>query len=298
MRIKRAKRVNREELAAFLRAHRNSLSPEAVGLPRDARRRAPGLRRAEVAQLSGVGVTWYTWLEQARTIQVSAHFLHRLARALRLDSAEEKHLFALCELPPPERVDARRAEVSEGLRRFLDAFPGPAYLHTLAWDLLHWNTAATALYGDLSWVPPHQRNALRLIFLDARLKSQMLGWDQWARTMLARFRLDAAAILTDPRVIDLIEELKRESQEFRDWWSKPEVVGRDETPRNYRHPAAGTLAFLPTTLAVDHAPGLRIRVFTAQDVSTQNKMRNLVDALVERDPAGRRVADRLVTAPD
>ena len=272
---------DREELAAFLRARRGRLSPEQVGLPRSARRRVQGLRREEVALLAGVGVTWYTWLEQAKNIRVSGQFLERLANALRLDNAEKKHLFALCGVPLQECAGRTRIEASENLKRMLEAFPGPAYmLTTRRWDMVYWNTAVTAMCGPF---PLGGTNGMELVFLDPYHRSLMLDWERWARVVLAKFRLDVASVLNEPDVVELIEKLKRGSPEFRRWWPEPLVVGRDEDTRIYVNPEVGRLVFTPATFLVEHVPGLRMRTFTPKDVSTAEKMRYLIARVGDSD---------------
>jgi transcriptional regulator with XRE-family HTH domain len=263
----------REELATFLRTRRQKLTPEQVGLPRGFRRRTPGLRREEVAQLAGVGVTWYTWLEQARDIGVSVHFLERLSNALKLNDAEHRHLFDLCQLPIPRRINAQ-IEVSEGLKRMVDAVSAPAYLLTTRrWDIVYWNTAVTAVCAPF----PTDPNAMELVFLDEHHKSLMRDWEPWARAVVAKFRLDIASVLNEPDVVQLIEKLMHGSAEFRRWWSEPDVLGRDEYTRTYVHPAVGDIIVTPTAFIVEHVPGLRFRVFTPADSAAAEKMRRLVD---------------------
>ena len=267
----------REELAAFLRAQRSKLSPEQVGLPRGMRRRVRGLRREEVALLAGVGLTWYTWLEQAKDIRVSPHFLERLSKALRLDSAEKKHLFALGQVPFQECSESSRFEVSENLKRMLEAFPGPAYmLTTRRWDMIYWNTAVTALCGPF---PINDPNAMELMFLDKYHMSLMHNWEPWARKALAKFKLDVAPFMNDPDVVELIEKLRHGSEAFRQWWPESQVVGRDEEARTYVHPEAGKLTFTPAAFVVEHVPGVRFRAHTPVDTSTTEKMRHLIDRL-------------------
>src|SRR5690242_3470091 len=138
----------RVELAQFLRTRRARVLPVDVGLPGGGRRRTPGLRREEVAQLADVGVSWYTWLEQGRDIHVSEPLLERLARALRLTPTERAHLFALAQGRPAASPLIAPAGVSEALQRVLDVHPFPALVATMRWDYLAWNTAAVRLYGD------------------------------------------------------------------------------------------------------------------------------------------------------
>lgn len=265
---------HRTRLTKFLRACRSRLSPEELGLPTKGRRRASGLCRDEVAFLAGVSVNWYTWLEQARDIKVSVSFLDRLSRALRLNDAEMRHLFDLCRLPMPGHLHSTNFVVSENLKRMVDTVPGPAYLMTTRrWDLVYWNTAVAATCHPL---PQQNVNAMELIFLNEHHKSLMQNWEPWARTVVAKFRLDVGSVLAEPDVAGLIEKLTSGSAEFRDWWSEPNVVGIDESPRTYVHSAVGELMFTPAAFVVEHSPGLRLRVFTALNVETAKKVNHLV----------------------
>lgn len=267
------KLADRAELAAFLRTHRSKLSPEQVGLPRGGRRRVHGLKREEVAQLSGVGVTWYTWLEQARNIRVSAHFLERLSKALRLNSAEKKHLFALCRVALPQPPSSKRPKLSESLRRFIDAFPGPAYFMVpQTWDMVYWNIAMAAMF-----VRPFPPNVMEFMFLDSDNRPSMGDWRSWGRTSVAKFKLDVAPVMNEPEIVKLIDKLKRGSSEFRQWWQEPGVVGRDEHPRTWTHPRVGEMTFTQSTFTVDHAPNLRLRAFTAMDAATIEKTQQLIE---------------------
>src|SRR3984893_12738946 len=141
--------ARRRESGDFLRSRRERLAPASVGLPNGFRRRTPGLRREEVALLAGVGTTWYTWLEQGRDVRPSTEVLSALADALRLDSAERRHLFVLNDRPPPEPRPAGPERVGEPLRRMLESLTGqPAYVLGRRWDVLAWNRAAEVLFGD------------------------------------------------------------------------------------------------------------------------------------------------------
>src|SRR4051794_32834901 len=155
----------RQELADFLRQRRAAIGPEEVGLPAGGRRRTPGLRREEVAQLAGVGTTWYTWLEQARDVRASLEVLEALSRALRLTPAERTHLILLGrgEEPPPVKTPAER--VAPTLRRLIENLgANPAFILGRRWDYLAWNDAATMLLGDLGTLPPGTRNHVWLTF--------------------------------------------------------------------------------------------------------------------------------------
>jgi transcriptional regulator with XRE-family HTH domain len=144
--IDRTRDGRRGELAAFLRARRSRISPTDVGLPPGSRRRTPGLRREEVAQLAGIGVTWYTWLEQGRPIRASVQVLDAVARTLRLDQAEIEHLYRLADVPGAP-VEAPVAEVPPALHEILRSLePLPAMLLNARFDKLASNQAQQHLF--------------------------------------------------------------------------------------------------------------------------------------------------------
>src|SRR6185369_16237882 len=141
--------AKRREFGTFLRSRREKLRPEDLGLPPGFRRRTPGLRREEVAMLTGVGTTWYTWLEQGRNVQPSPEVLAALAKALRLDHAERNHIFVLNNRAIPEPVATDPEHVGPPLRRILERLTTqPAYVLGRRWDILAWNRAATVMFGD------------------------------------------------------------------------------------------------------------------------------------------------------
>jgi transcriptional regulator with XRE-family HTH domain len=234
----------REELADFLRTRRASLLPEHVGLPNGGRRRTPGLRREEVAQLAGVGTTWYTWLEQGRDVRASLDVLEALARALRLTPAERGHLVLLGrgEQGPACRPPAERA--SPTLKRLVENLgPSPAYILGRRWDYLAWNDALRLVF---SWEPgrdPSTRNHIWLTFMDPARRELMPDWERGARRLVAKFRADSARHIGDPAFERLIGSLRAASPEFRKWWERHEVAGGGEGRKELRHPAAGTLVF-------------------------------------------------------
>jgi transcriptional regulator with XRE-family HTH domain len=234
----------RAELADFLRTRRASLLPEHVGLPNGGRRRTPGLRREEVAQLAGVGTTWYTWLEQGRDVRASLDVLEALARALRLTPAERGHLVLLgrgeqgpaCP-PPAERASSTLKRLVENLG------PSPAYILGRRWDYLAWNDACRVVF---SWEPgrdPSTRNHIWLTFMDPARRELMPDWERGARRLVAKFRADSARHIGDPAFERLIASLRAASPEFRKWWERHEVASGGEGRKELRHPIAGTLVF-------------------------------------------------------
>ncbi|WP_394824676.1 helix-turn-helix transcriptional regulator [Pendulispora albinea] len=269
----------RRELGAFLKSRRARIAPRDVGLAGDVRRRTPGLRREEVALLAGVGVTWYTWFEQGRDIQVSAHFLERVARALRLDAAERAHLFALAQNRPPPQAPGPASTVTPPLRRMLDSLPGPAYIKTARWDVLAWNPALVAVFGDLARIAPAHRNMLWLVFADPEYRGTMSDWEPDARSMLAKFRLEYGRHGDHPDFVRLVRELSDASPEFRRWWPEQDVLGAVEGVKRFRHPVAGEIEFEHTTFMLDHAPDLRLVVYTPLPGKDARKVRRLRQSL-------------------
>ncbi len=237
-------RLRREELADFLRTRRAALKPEDVGLPAGGRRRTPGLRREEVAQLAGVGTTWYTWLEQGRDVRASLDVLEALAKALRLDQAERNHLILLGrgEAAPPCKNPAER--VSPTLRRLIENLgPNPAYVLGRRWDYLAWNDAAVALLGDFGAIPRAARNHAWQTFTDPTRREMFSDWERSSRVMVAKFRADSARHIGDPEFESLIRALRNTSPEFSRAWDRHEVSTSGEGRKDLHHPVAGLMSF-------------------------------------------------------
>ncbi|HET8912931.1 MAG TPA: helix-turn-helix transcriptional regulator, partial [Ktedonobacteraceae bacterium] len=215
----------RLDLADFLRTRRMRLLPEQVGLIGGGRRRTPGLRREEVAQLANVGVSWYTLLEQGRDIHPSSEVLHSIADGLQLTSDERQHLFLLADQPYlVDRQDSQE-QVSPALQRVLDALnPVPAYIIGRRWDYLAWNTAAERVLLLSNSVPPHDYNAVWRMFanpLSRRVYNPT--WEQIAQKVLAEFRADSVRFADEEWFKRLISDLQSESPEFRAWWPRHDV---------------------------------------------------------------------------
>src|SRR5260370_11807052 len=193
-----ANEARRREFGAFLRSRRERLTPASVGLPDGFRRRTPGLRRDEVALLAGVGTTWYTWLEQGRDVRASPEVLSALADALRLDPAERRHLFALDNRAPPEPPRTGPEIVEEPLRRMLASLTGqPAYVLGRRWDILAWNRAAAALFGDYAALQGDERNIMHLVFANAAHRQLLIHRQTLPPISLAMFRADSPRFAGD-----------------------------------------------------------------------------------------------------
>jgi transcriptional regulator with XRE-family HTH domain len=263
----------RAELADFLRRRRALLQPEEVGLPGGGRRRTPGLRREEVAQLAGVGATWYTWLEQGRDVRASLEVLEAVARALRLTAAERTHLVLLGrgEEPPPCKSDER---VSATMRRLIENLgPNPAYMLGRRWDYLAWNRAASAVFGDLGAVPRASRNHVWLYFMDPARRELFPDWERTSRLMVAKFRADSARHIGDPEFEQLIGTLRRSSPEFCKAWQRHEVARTGEARKEVQHPVVGRLVFEHAVFNPSDTPGQRMILYSPlPDHDTQVKL--------------------------
>ena len=266
-------------LGAFLRSRRERLSPAQVGLAAGFRRRTPGLRREEVALLAGVGVTWYTWLEQGREVHASAEVLAAVADALRLDAAERHHLFVLSERPPPAAKPSEREIVEPSVQRMLDSLAGqPAYVTGRRWDVLAWNRAAVTVFGDYGKLEGDERNLMHLVFANARYRRLLVDWEEVARVSLAMFRADSARYAGNAEFERLVERLLRESVEFRTWWPKHEVVSRLSSTKRIRHPRRGSMTFEYCTFAITDGSDRKLTVLTPlPEQKTIEKLRCLLD---------------------
>jgi transcriptional regulator with XRE-family HTH domain len=266
----------RHELRAFLRSRRARLSPADVGLPDDARRRTPGLRREELAALAGVGVSWYTWLEQGRDIHPSPDVLDALARALRLDQAERTTLFALAraELPLPADPGPARVDGLGDDRALLAAIvhglhPNPAYLLGPMTRILAWNGAASAVFGSPDHLPPERRSLLWMLLVDAGGAWDNPGREATARNMLARFRAEYAQHAGEPAYERYVEDLREQSPSFARWWGEHEIADTQRGTKTIEHPALGTLRLHHAQTVPTGAPELRLTVYAPADAATR-----------------------------
>ncbi|MEO8970554.1 MAG: helix-turn-helix transcriptional regulator [Ktedonobacteraceae bacterium] len=270
----------RQYLADFLRTRRMRLSPEQVGLISGGRRRTPGLRREEVAQLANVGVSWYTLLEQGRDIHPSREVLHSIADGLQLTSAERQHLFLLADQQHPVGTQVSHEQVSPALRRVLDALnPIPAYIIGRRWNFLAWNTAAEHVLLLSKSVPPYEYNAVWRMFANP-LSHHIYNpeWELVAQRVLAEFRADSVRYADDEWFKRLIADLQRVSPEFRAWWPRHDVRGRADGRKDIEHPLVGCLMFEHTTLQVPIMPELKIMIYTPlPETDTLEKLQQLMD---------------------
>src|SRR5690242_2358140 len=211
-------------LGTYLKDRRGKLDAAALGFPLK-RRRTPGLRREEVAHRANVSATWYTWLEQGRGGAPSAEVLDRIARALLLTDVEREHVFLLGLGRAPDMHATPTEGVTSRMQRLLDALElAPALIKSATWDVVAWNAAAAAVLTDYSALAPDERNILRLIFCDERVRAAQYDWDNVARFVVSAFRADAARAGARARVDALVAELSERSPEFAAMWRANEVA--------------------------------------------------------------------------
>jgi len=249
--------TRRERLGAFLRAHRARLAPEHVGLPAGGRRRTPGLRREEVAQLAGISATWYVRIEQGREVAASISALDRIARALRLTAAERAHLFTLADRHDPLAGAAGGGEDRlASLRASVMTMTAPAYILDRRWNARGWNPPAARLFRD--WLSAPDPNLLRYVFLDPAAPGFIVNWEDRARRLVAECRADFARQHEDDAGRTLIAELRAGSPAFAAWWDEQHVLDPEGGERRFLHPEDGPLAYEQVNFLPTAAPGFRI----------------------------------------
>lgn len=267
------------KLGTFLRDRRMRLDPAAFGFA-TGRRRTQGLRREEVAQRANISPTWYTWLEQGRGGAPSADVLNRIATGLMLTEPEREHLFMLGLGRPPEVRYKSVDSVTPRLQRVLDALdPSPAIIKTATWDVVAWNRAAAAMLTDYSKLPREQRNILRLMFGNSRVRDAQDDWQSVARFVVGSFRADAVRAGAGAEVAELVEELSRVSPEFAALWRDNDVVpAHGEGVKRLRHPEIGLIELEFSVFAVDGRPELGMIVYNPVTQSDAERIRSLIAA--------------------
>jgi transcriptional regulator with XRE-family HTH domain len=270
----------RIELGAFLRARRARLRPADVGLPDDGDpglRRTPGLRREEVAQLSGISVTWYTWLEQGRNVSASAQVVDALARALLLDPDQHRHLRGLAGLATPTG-DTAVDHVLPRLQRLVDAAaPKIASIYDAHLDYVVWNTSYERLRNDPGTLPGHRRNLLWMMFTDAENRARMVRWESAARAVLGQFRATLGQRPDDPRFAVLVSELTEVSPEFRAWWTEYPIRQFRPATIEIDHPEIGRLGLEMFQLHPVEHPDLLMVLQVPAEEDGLRRMTELLD---------------------
>jgi len=271
--------LRRRELGAFLRSRRERIRPEQVGLRSLRRRRTPGLRREEVAQLAGVGVTWYTWLEQGRDINPSAQVLDAIARTLQFDVHEHSHLFTLAGVATTTIADECQA-LCPTIQPLIDQLePFPAMVVNSRLDLLAYNRVYASFFDELETIPIEDRNILWLVFTHPQWQAAVVDWDDAVGNLVAEYRAAMADHLDDPAWEALVARLHRASPEFTAVWERHDVQAVQGRLKRAKHPTAGLLKLEYTNLWVGQQVGTRIVAFTPVDERTRERLELLHESL-------------------
>ncbi|HTJ57778.1 MAG TPA: helix-turn-helix transcriptional regulator [Devosiaceae bacterium] len=252
----------RAELGEFFRSHRERLTPDMFGMDFGTRRRTPGLRREEVAQLAGVSATWYTWIEQGRDLSVSPAALSRLAQIMRLTAAERGYLFELAGKRDPETPpDLPPGDLGRELGPVVAAIATPAYVLDRAWNTLAWNEAATKLF--VGWLDGEsERNLLAYVFLNPVARTLIADWETRASRLAAEFRADYSRHLAAPDTREVVERLREQSPFFDRAWQAHAVTDREGGERTFNHPADGFLRYEQTTFLLARHQEVKLVVLT------------------------------------
>ncbi|MFI6523550.1 helix-turn-helix transcriptional regulator [Streptomyces uncialis] len=279
----------RAELAAFLRSRRGRVAPADVGLAPGIRRRTPGLRREEVAQLAGVGVTWYTWLEQGRPINASTQVLDAVARTLRLDHAEREHLYRLAGVPTvPPTAAVEERPLGPEVQLILDALgPLAAAVYSSRFDLKAWNATYARLFHGFVAEPPERRNVLRQHFTARSCCNLFIDPIADVTPMVAMLRAAFGRHLTDPSWTRFVHGLAAASPEFARMWSAHDVAEPGPRTRVLHYDEVGEVRLTSTSLDLAGTPETRIVVHTPAD----DRSRDRVTALLAHPPARCSAAD-------
>jgi transcriptional regulator with XRE-family HTH domain len=267
--------LRRKELGAFLRSRRERITPEQVNMPTAGRRRTPGLRREEVALLAGVGVTWYTWLEQGRDINVSVQVIDAIARTLMLDPHERGHLLTLAN----SGLGATESECQNlpaATQTILDQLqPYPAYVANPRMDILAFNRAYAHMIDDISQLPFEDRNSMWLMFTNPAWRASVPNWEQASCNVVGRFRAAMAKHVGEPGWKSLVHRLKAASPEFTELWERNVVLPNRNLAKEIVNQHVGRLRVDYTYLWLTENGGHRMITYTPMDEDTRRKLIHL-----------------------
>jgi transcriptional regulator with XRE-family HTH domain len=273
--------IRLQALSVFLKNQRAKLNPEALGFPAGTRRRTPGLRREEVAQLAGVSTTWYTWLEQGRDVKASASVLDCIATALQMNADERKYLHSLAFESGSEPVPPRQepVQLSPSLRKIITELAYcPVIVSDRMCNIVGWNPAAAYVFLDFAQIPPEERNMIRLLFTRKEFRRLAVNWEQFSSSFLSMFRSYYGEYVGDGWYEDFLEEMMGEHPDFKAMWENSQVSYAPEVHLEFRHARAGRMVYELTSLKVYGPDDLRCNVYTpAPDTNTEAKLRQLME---------------------
>ena len=267
--------AHRRQLSEFLKNCRQRLTPEELGLPTGGRRRTPGLRREDVAALAGVSVTWYTWLEQGRDIQVSAKVLDQISLTLRLSPEEREYLYSLAQRRPAPPLASENVEVSETLIRLINAVDFPALVMTERWDVLASNAANNAVFVNYMKRPPDDRNLFKILIDNTEYPQPPEVYEALVASIVPKFRVDYSQSANTDSFDALIEELIAASPSFREHWEAPEYEFSRAGLDVAHHPQFGGIRYEYSTYIPEGHPILRLLVCVPVDEEAAEKFRSV-----------------------
>jgi transcriptional regulator with XRE-family HTH domain len=267
--------AQRDELTRFLKSARARINPTDVGLPAGERRRARGLRREEIASLSGMSVTWYTWFEQGREVQLSAAMLERLSRTLKLSAEEREFLFALAQHRPPPLSVTRDDVIRPSTQHLMDNLSLPAQVITDDWTVIGWNGLVTRVFRDYSSLPAEDRNLLKILVLSERYQEDPERYRSMMQRLTARFKWDYSRTARVEVFDALIAEMLERSETFREFWDESEIVAHFEDIHTATVPGIGKITLRHTSYAIEEAPSQRLMVFAPIDAESAERLRSL-----------------------
>ncbi len=275
--------ARRGELGAFLRARREALQPEDLGIARRGRRRVKGLRRHEVADTAAVSVTWYTWLEQGRDIHTTPQVIEALARALQLDENGHRYLRRLADVTPKTPSRCARPAVAPSLLSLTDSLlPNPAHVMLPAADLVAWNRAYSRMFVDPSTLEEQHRNGLWIQVVRPELRARLVNWETQTVRAVGQFRAEAAKYPGDPRFAEVVELLSENSDFFRRTWKRHEVQGFADHVETLEHPEVGPVRVRLVQLRpLDH-PDLLLVVHMLDDDESREAVAGLLAVDAQR----------------
>lgn len=278
-----------EELSRFLKSARARLSPADVGLPAGERRRTKGLRREEVAALAGMSVTWYTWFEQGREVQLSVPMIERLGRTLRLDANEREFLFALAQHRPPPLESQRDETIRPATQHLMDSLAIPALVIVEDWTVVGWNQLVVRAFRDYAPLPRTERNLFKILMLSERYRSDPAHYREMGQRLVARFKWDYSRT-SQPEIFDaIIAEMMERSDLFRECWQESTILPYSEHDNIALMPDIGAINFWHSSYGVEEVPGQRLILFAPRDPESARRLAQLAaatDAVTpERAPA-------------
>jgi transcriptional regulator with XRE-family HTH domain len=275
--------ARRTELGAFLRSRRERITPAQVGLPTAGRRRTPGLRREEVATVAGVGVTWYTWLEQGRDINPSPQVLEAIARCLLLDPHERTHLWRLAGLPDLDHDDVTGVLPPTTAALLAQLEPMPASVVNARYDILAYNQPYRLLVEDLDGIPRSDRNMLVLVFTHPAWRQAILDREENLPRLVAMFRSTMAEHVGEPAWSCLLKRLRTTSPEFDRLWDRHEIAAPERFTKRVLSPRVGLVRIESTSLWLDRRLGTRIVTYVPTDAESRARLEALTE-LREGEP--------------